>query len=190
MTSAEENTNENLPEQRNNEDKNTNDVKQPLKNGIHDQPQIIKGGTDTTDEAAYHPDELEDPLNGMLAKRNKKRKYRTYDNGKKNRINLSPLKSNGIRIEKIIKQKTGLTRTGLVLAVLCIVLAIVLLVCLILWPKTSHSKEYPVCAKPSCLRSSAEVIISLDWYEKIDPRGVPVRFCEQILSTFHLKFCE
>ncbi|XP_065206567.1 endothelin-converting enzyme 1-like [Planococcus citri] len=166
MTTTEENANESLPDERNN-DKNI-EAKQPLTNGIHDQPQIkIKGGTDTTDDASYHPDDLEDPLNAMLAKRNKKRKYRTYDNGKKNRINLSPLKSNGIRIEKIIKQKTGLTRTGLVLAVLCIILAISLLVCLILWPKTSHSKEYPVCAKPSCLRSSAEILSKLNSNESI-----------------------
>lgn len=151
MTSAENNASETIPEDR------TAD-KQHLKNGIHDQPpQIVIKDTDRTDNATYHPDDVEEPLNA-LTKRNKKRKYRTYDNGKRNRINLTPLTSNGIRFEKIIKQKTGLTRAGLVLAILCIVLAIALLVCIILWPKTAHSKEYPVCTKPSCLRSSAEVI--------------------------------
>lgn len=155
MTTSDNTANERLQEE-GNVDKH-DDSKIPLKNGIHDQPQIIKD-TDKTDDVAYRADDIEDPLNGMLAKRNKKRKYKTYDNGKRNRIILSPLTSNGIRIEKIIKQKTGLTRTGLVLAILCIVLAIALLVCIILWPKTAHSKEYPVCTKPSCLRSSAEVI--------------------------------
>lgn len=138
-----------------------NEEKLFLKNGIREpNNQMANNDTDGTDDASFvhNADDVENPINAMLAKRNKKRRfYKINDNGKRNRINLSPLASNGARIEKIIKQKTGLTRTGLVLVFLCIVLAIALLVCIIIWPKTAHSKEYPVCTKPSCLRSSAEV---------------------------------
>ncbi len=129
------------------------DDKLPLKNGIGDKTQIIES-TDKTDDIGRQDENV---LNSVYNKNSKKRKYKMYDNGKRNRLNLSPLTSSSIRIEQKIKEKTGLTRTGLVLAVLCILLTIALFLCVILWPKTPHSKQYPICTKPSCLRSSAEV---------------------------------
>lgn len=131
------------------------DEKLPLKNGIADKTQFVEDTIDQTDDL-HRADTDNKPLHSLF-KNNTKRKYKTYDNGKRNRINLAPLAASGIHIEKTIKEKTGLTRTGLVLAILCTLLTIALVVCFILWPKTPHSKLYSVCVKPSCLRSSAEV---------------------------------
>lgn len=151
MTPLSNNENENQIENGNADDK------QPLKNGIRDKTQIMETMTDHTDDAVPRQDE--NPLSSIFSTKNKtKRKYKMYDNGKRNRISLSPLTTSGLRFEKTIKNKTGLTRIGLVLTILCMLLTIALVLCIILWPSTAHSKQYPICIKPSCLRSSAEVM--------------------------------
>lgn len=88
----------------------------------------------------------------------KKRKYSYEKYDGRNRLKFLPSTSSSFRIEKRLKEKTGLNRAGLVLALLCIVLTIALLLtCLILWPNRADSKRFPICIKPSCLRASAEV---------------------------------
>ncbi|XKL65303.1 hypothetical protein PGB90_008723 [Kerria lacca] len=154
MTPLSNNENENQIENGNADDK------QPLKNGIRDKTQIMETMTDHTDDAVPRQDE--NPLSSIFSTKNKtKRKYKMYDNGKRNRISLSPLTTSGLRFEKTIKNKTGLTRIGLVLTILCMLLTIALVLCIILWPSTAHSKQYPICIKPSCLRSSAEKVHEL-----------------------------
>lgn len=65
------------------------------------------------------------------------------------------------QLEEELRKRSGLSRSGLVLAIILIVLLFVLfttlIVIIILWPKNLHSQIYPVCKTPACLVSSAQV---------------------------------
>lgn len=148
------------------------DEKEPLKNGIADKTQMVEDADRTDDVPRTEEDNK--PLSSLF-KKSTKRKYKTYDNGKRSRINLAPLTAGSIRIEKTIKEKTGLTRTGLVLAILCVLLTIALVVCFFLWPKMAYSKS--VCNKASCLRSSAEVTYIIDFMVFLIIRFPPPPLC-------------
>jgi len=130
------------------------DEKQPLNNGIADRAYIIEKADETDNIHVPRIDNERPPL----FHKSTKRKYRTYDTGKRNHKpnNLTPLTATGICIEERLKRKTGLTRAGLVLAILCVLLTIALLImCIILLLKSTGGEK--ICLKPSCLRSSAEV---------------------------------
>lgn len=130
------------------------DEKQPLNNGrIADRALIIES-LDQTDSVHIPRIDNEKPT---FFHKNSKRKYRTYDTGKRNcrPVKLAPLKKSGMRIEERLMKKTGLTRSGLILAILWLLTTIIAIVFFILWLKSDSLKN--VCRKPSCLRSSAEV---------------------------------
>lgn len=65
------------------------------------------------------------------------------------------------QLEEELRKRSGLSRSGLLLAILLIVLLFILFTTLIvivfLWPKNLHSQIYPICKTPACLQSSAQV---------------------------------
>jgi hypothetical protein len=64
-------------------------------------------------------------------------------------------------LEEQLRQKTGLSRRGLVVAGVVILLLVVALIVIIAlastWPRTPHSHLFPVCTRAACLQASAEV---------------------------------
>ncbi|KAI5752895.1 hypothetical protein M8J77_021543 [Diaphorina citri] len=66
------------------------------------------------------------------------------------------------QLEEELRKRSGLSRSGLLLAIILIVLLFVLFTTLIvivfLWPKNLHSQIYPICKTPACLTSSAQLL--------------------------------
>jgi uncharacterized membrane protein len=64
-------------------------------------------------------------------------------------------------LEEKLRQKTGLSRIGLIVACAVIVLLLVFLIVIITlastWPRTPHSQLFPVCTRAACLQASAQV---------------------------------
>jgi hypothetical protein len=64
-------------------------------------------------------------------------------------------------LEEKLRQKTGLSRFGLIVACAVIALLLVLLIVVITlastWPRTPHSQMFPVCTRAACLQASAQV---------------------------------
>jgi len=62
-------------------------------------------------------------------------------------------------LEQKLRDKTGFSRTGLIVAVvaalLCVVLLVALVVLVAMWPRPP--RPFPVCRRAACLRASAEV---------------------------------
>lgn len=60
-----------------------------------------------------------------------------------------------------ISEKSGLSNKGVYIVGGIIVTAIVLLIVVIAlacaWPKVPHEYQYPICTRPECLRTSAQV---------------------------------
>ncbi|PSN48712.1 hypothetical protein C0J52_08788 [Blattella germanica] len=67
-------------------------------------------------------------------------------------------------VEEKLKEKTGLSRLGLIIAAVVLFLLLVfLLVTIVLgstWPITPHSHLFPVCTRAACLQASAQVSLS------------------------------
>lgn len=67
--------------------------------------------------------------------------------------------------EKLLCEKTGLSKKGLyVAAIVLLILFILFLIVIVLaavWPRIPHYYEYPVCDTPACLRAAAQVSIYL-----------------------------
>lgn len=63
--------------------------------------------------------------------------------------------------ERRLREKSGLSRTGLYVCggflLLLIVLFITVVVLAATWPTLPHDKQYPICTKPACLRAAAQV---------------------------------
>ncbi|XP_021937704.1 protein gone early isoform X2 [Zootermopsis nevadensis] len=65
-------------------------------------------------------------------------------------------------LEQKLRQKTGLSRIGLIVACAVIVLLLVFLIVIITlastWPRTPHSHLFPVCTRAACLQASAQML--------------------------------
>ncbi|KAF2894142.1 hypothetical protein ILUMI_12029, partial [Ignelater luminosus] len=63
--------------------------------------------------------------------------------------------------ERRLREKSGLSRTGLyvcgALLLLLIVLFITVIVLAATWPTKPHHQQYPICNEPACLRAAAQV---------------------------------
>lgn len=92
----------------------------------------------------------------------KSNSYKVNNVKRENRNGHALLDSRKIhQLEEELRKRSGLSRHGLLLAILLIVLLFILFTTLIvivfLWPKNLHSQIYPMCKTPSCLQSSAQV---------------------------------
>lgn len=93
----------------------------------------------------------------------KSNSYKVNNVKRENRNGHALLDSRKIhQLEEELRKRSGLSRYGLLLAILLIVLLFILFTTLIvivfLWPKNLHSQIYPMCKTPSCLQSSAQML--------------------------------
>lgn len=65
-----------------------------------------------------------------------------------------------------IRTKTGLSKSGEYIVggivVITILLVIVVIALASTWPRISHKYQFPICTKPECLRTAAQVSFSLN----------------------------
>ncbi|XP_069683411.1 protein gone early isoform X2 [Periplaneta americana] len=66
------------------------------------------------------------------------------------------------RLEDAVRRLTGLTRLGIVAAAATLIVLLILLIVVVAlaasWPRTPHSRLFPVCARPACLHASAQML--------------------------------
>lgn len=108
----------------------------------------------THDEIDSAPVKLKSKLHSSSNSLNKKRKAKAVDDAGKSSRFVSGL-------EDKLRQKTGLSRLGLIVAGVVVLVLLVFLVVIITlastWPRTPHSQLFPVCTRAACLQASAEV---------------------------------
>lgn len=65
------------------------------------------------------------------------------------------------RTEEKLREKSGLTRRGLIIAgvvlFILFILFIIVIVLGICWPRTPHERQFPICEDAACLRAVAQV---------------------------------
>ncbi|KAG8293362.1 hypothetical protein J6590_018771 [Homalodisca vitripennis] len=98
-------------------------------------------------------------LDTEMMKPNKKR----HNVNKKPHVSVWVTISNSFSASvKYLMDKTGLSKIGVTVAVVFLLLFIVccvtLLVLGILWPKIPHELKFPICRRSACLRSSSEFL--------------------------------
>uniref|UniRef100_A0A1B6CAA0 Peptidase M13 N-terminal domain-containing protein n=1 Tax=Clastoptera arizonana TaxID=38151 RepID=A0A1B6CAA0_9HEMI len=105
-------------------------------------------------------------------KKNNRNSYKLTkrESGKKrNRLNNSKCGPTFADFEKNLESKTGLSRTGLIVAAIILLTLFILIIVIItlglLWPITPHSQKYPMCKNPACLHTSAEILPKMDTNE-------------------------
>ncbi|KAB0795870.1 hypothetical protein PPYR_09931 [Photinus pyralis] len=76
-----------------------------------------------------------------------------------------------VKTENQLREKTGLSRLGLyiaiVLLIVLIILVIIVLSLAIAWPNIPHSAQFSICQDPACLRAAAQVQES--WNSSVSP---------------------
>ncbi|XP_046679024.1 endothelin-converting enzyme 1-like [Homalodisca vitripennis] len=102
-------------------------------------------------------------LDTEMMKPNKKR----HNVNKKSHVSVWVTISNSFSASvKYLMDKTGLSKIGVTVAVVFLLLFIVccvtLLVLGILWPKIPHELKFPICRRSACLRSSSEILPRMD----------------------------
>lgn len=116
----------------------------PVKNKV---PQSL-------DEIDSAPLKVKSKLHSSNNSLNKKRKAKGAEDTRKSPRFVSQLEEN-------LRQKSGLSRLGLIVAGVVIVLLLVFLVVIITlaatWPRTPHAHLFPVCTRAACLQASAQV---------------------------------
>lgn len=65
------------------------------------------------------------------------------------------------RTEQKLREKSGLSRKGLIIAGAVLLVLLLLLITVIAlgaaWPRTPHHRQFPVCEDTACLRAAAQV---------------------------------
>lgn len=117
----------------------------PVKNKV---PQSL-------DEIDSAPLKVKSKLHSSNNSLNKKRKAKGAEDTRKSPRFVSQLEEN-------LRQKSGLSRLGLIVAGVVIVLLLVFLVVIITlaatWPRTPHAHLFPVCTRAACLQASAQML--------------------------------
>jgi hypothetical protein len=120
----------------------------PLNNKLQQSP----------DEIDSAPVKVKSKLHSSNNSLNNKRKAKAAEGAGKSSHFVSEL-------EEKLRQKTGLSRLGLIVAGVVILLLLVFLIVIITlastWPRTPHSQLFPVCSRAACLQASAQVSASL-----------------------------
>jgi hypothetical protein len=106
------------------------------------------------DEIDSAPLKVKSKLHSSNNSLNKKRKAKVAEDTRKpSRFVL--------QLEEKLRQKSGLSRLGLIVAGVVIVLLLVFLIVIITlaatWPRTPHAHLFPVCTRAACLHASAQV---------------------------------
>jgi len=105
------------------------------------------------DEIDSAPLKVKSKLHSSNNSLNKKRKAKGAEDTRKSRFIL--------QLEEKLRQKSGLSRLGLIVAGVVILLLLVFLIVIIslaaTWPRTPHAHLFPVCTRAACLQASAQV---------------------------------
>lgn len=109
---------------------------------------------ESPDEIDSDPVKVKSNLNSSNSSLNKNRKGKAAEDTRKPAQFVSQL-------EERLRQKTGLSRIGLIVACVVVALLLVFLIVIIAlactWPRTPHSQLFPVCSRAACLQASAQV---------------------------------
>lgn len=96
---------------------------------------------------------------------NKNAKPAAADNNNSNGTGKFHALAAATSLEQKLRDKTGFSRTGLIVAVvaalLCAVLLVALVVLVAMWPRPP--RPFPVCRRAACLRASAEVLPKINF---------------------------
>lgn len=107
------------------------------------------------DEIDSAPVKVKSKLHSSNNSLNKKRKAKTAEDVGKSSLFV-------LGLEDKLRQKTGLSRLGLIVAgvvmLLLLVFVIVIITLASTWPRTPHSQLFPVCTRAACLQASAEML--------------------------------
>lgn len=144
------------------------DFKKPIENGLTNESE---DSGNTSEQEPCIPTDLKTKqemgmtdtidskhLDTEMMKQNKKR----HNVNKKTKSSVwTTIQNSFTQMIKYLKEKTGLSTVGLVIAVIVILLLILSCVALIvlgiIWPTIPHQMRFPVCRRSACLRSSSEV---------------------------------
>jgi predicted metalloendopeptidase len=107
------------------------------------------------DEIDSAPLKVKSKLHSSNNSLNKKRRNKGTEDMRKSSRFVSQL-------EGKLRQKSGLSRLGLIVAGVVILLLLVFLIVIIslaaTWPRTPHAHLFPVCTRAACLQASAQML--------------------------------